>query len=246
MPGKIWTREKLLVAIRKMRCEGADLSASSVQKSDSALFSSARSRSHFGSWRAAVEAAGFDYDAYRCARQCWTRDKILDGIRQLHDDGEDLLDPQFKFKHRSLYLAACAKRYFGSWRRAVQASGLSHEKLRERHIWTKERILRTIKQMGHEGKPLGWAYIETHKPGIYRAARRKENFGSWAGALRAAGFDAHVSRATARREERAQMQLDASAEATQVETDPPEVEGQSQSEVELASTAPRGLSKGAS
>ena len=189
MPGKVWTKVKIIAAIKQLQLQNADLSPTAVQIENSALFSSARSRSHFGSWRAAVEAAGLDYDQFKRVKQRWTRDDITKRICELHDEGEDLLDPNFKVRHRSLYLAACAHRYFGSWRRAVEGAGLDHEKMGESRVWTKHRILRTIKQLAKEGKPLGWAYIEQHEPGIYRAARRKENFGSWANALLEAGIE---------------------------------------------------------
>ncbi len=186
MPGRVWTREKLVVEIKRLHKEGVDLSPTSIQKTHSALFSSARSRSHFGSWRDAIEGAGLEYDTLKRVKQRWTSEDILQRIRDLNAQGHDLLDPKFKLKNRSLYLAACAHRYFGSWRRAVTAAGLDHETMRESRVWTKARILRTIKRLHSDGKPLGWAYIEEHEPGIYRAARRKENFGSWVGALEAA------------------------------------------------------------
>ncbi len=187
MPGRVWTKEKLIAEIQRLHKEGIDLSPTAIQQTDSALFSSARSRSHFGSWRAAIEAAGLDYDDLKRVKQRWNREEILQRIREMHGQGHDLLDPKFKIKNRSLYLAACAHRYFGSWRRAVSAAGLDHEEMRESRVWTRTRILRTIQELSDEGRPLGWAYIEEHEPGIYRAARRKENFGSWAGALQAAG-----------------------------------------------------------
>ena len=187
MPGRVWTKEKLIAEIKRLHEAGVDLSPTAIQKTQSALFSSARSRSHFGSWRAAIEAAGLDYEGFKRIKQRWTREEIVERIRELHAQGHDLLDPSFKIKHRGLYLAACAHRYFGSWRRAVNAAGLDHEKMRESRVWTRARILRTIQELNAGGKPLGWAYIEEHEPGIYRAARRKENFGSWMGALEAAG-----------------------------------------------------------
>lgn len=189
MPGRVWTKDKLIEEIQKLHGEGVDLSPTSIQRTHSALFSSARSGSHFGSWRSAMEAAGFDYDDFKRVKQRWTREEILTRIREMSAQGHDLLDPRFKTRNRSLYLAACAHRYFGSWRRAVEAAGLDHERMREGRVWTQTRILRTIQEIAAEGKPLGWAYIEEHEPGIYRAARRKENFGSWASALQAAGVD---------------------------------------------------------
>ena len=189
MPGRVWTKDKLVAEIKRLHRDGEDLSPTAIQKTNSALFSSARSRSHFGSWRAAIEAAGLDYDDLKRVKQRWNREEILARIRELHAQGHDLIDPKFKSKNRSLYLAACAHRYFGSWRRAVSAAGLDHETMRETRVWTRTRILRTIQELAQEGKSLGWAYIEEHEPGIYRAARRKENFGSWASALQAAGVE---------------------------------------------------------
>lgn len=187
MPSRVWTKEKLIAQIQQLHEEGVDLSPTSMQETHSALFASARSSSHFGSWRAAIEAAGLDYNTFKRIKQQWTREEILARIREMNARGHDLLDPRFRDSNRSLYLAACAHRYFGSWKRAVQAAGLDHERLRESRVWTQSRILRTIQGLAAQNKPLGWAFIEAHEPGIYRAARRKENFGSWAGALRAAG-----------------------------------------------------------
>jgi hypothetical protein len=187
MPGRVWTREKLIETIQELAEQGVDLSPTAIQKTHSALFSSARSRSHFGNWRDAVEAAGLEYDDIKRIKQKWSREEILEQIRHYHAQGHDLLNPSFKIKHRNLYLAACAHRYFGSWRRAIHAAGLDHETMRESRVWTKERIRRTIQDLAAEGRSLGWAYVEEHCPGIYRAARRKENFGSWHNALIQAG-----------------------------------------------------------
>jgi hypothetical protein len=188
MPERVWTKEKLIAKIRELHKEGVDLSPTAIQQTHSALFASARSRSHFGSWRAAIEAAGLPYDGIKRLKQRWSHDEIVEQIRQHHAKGADLLDPMFKVKNRNLYLAACAHRYFGSWRRAIQAAGLDHEGMREGHVWTRRKILDTIQVMAKKGEPLNWAHIEEHCPGIYRAARRRENFGSWHHALIAAGI----------------------------------------------------------
>ncbi len=192
MPGHKWTRKKLISTIQDLAAKGVDLSPTAIQQTHSALFSSARSRSHFGNWRAAIEAAGLEYDSIKRIKQKWSREEILQQIRKHHAAGEDLLNPRFKVKHRNLYLAACAHRYFGSWRRAIQAAGLDHEMMRETRVWTKARIQRTIQEMNEADQQLGWAAVEEHCPGIYRAARRRENFGSWHNALIQAGVQPPV------------------------------------------------------
>src|SRR4028118_1609208 len=104
MPGRVWTREKLIESIKTLKDQGVDLSPTAIQKTHSALFSSARSRSHFGNWRDAVEAAGLQYDDIKRIKQKWSRQEILAQIRRYHAEGHDLLNPMFKIKHRNLYL----------------------------------------------------------------------------------------------------------------------------------------------
>jgi hypothetical protein len=76
MPGRVWTRDRLIEAIQQLSEQGIDLSPTAIQKTHGALFSSARSRSHFGNWRAAVQAAGLDYDCIKRVQQRWSRDSM--------------------------------------------------------------------------------------------------------------------------------------------------------------------------
>ena len=184
---RVWSRERLMARILELHVLGVDLSPTSIQIVDSALFSSARSRSHFGSWRRAIEECGLDYECIKRVQRRWSHESILQAICAQHQAGENLLHPDFKTRQRSLYLAACAHRYFGSWRRAVSAAGLDHETMRESRFWTRARIERTIRELNERGDNLSWSSVEKQCPGIYRAARRAENFGSWQGALFAAG-----------------------------------------------------------
>ena len=172
--------------IRELHAAGADLSPAAAMREHSRLFASARSESHFGSWSNAIEAAGLDYDSIKRIHHRWSLEEIVRQILEHYEKGEDLLSSDFKQRHRDLYLAAASQRYFKSWRRAVLASGLDHEKMREKYVWTKARILRTIQEMHRDGQKLGWTHIEESCPGIYRAARRPENFGSWKNAIREA------------------------------------------------------------
>ncbi len=188
MAARVWTREKLVAEIVALHAQGADLSPTAIQKTHGALFSSARSRSHFGNWRSAISAAGLDYSQIKRIKLRWSRESIVAQILVHHAAGEDLLQPEFKMRYRSLYLAACAHRYFGSWRRALLAAELDFEKMRESRTWTRARIQRTIEEATARGESLNWSVIEEKCPGIYRAARRPENFGSWQNALLAAGL----------------------------------------------------------
>ncbi len=184
-----WNAETIVGIIRELHERGVDLSPTGIRKTHGPLFSSARSKSHFGSWRGAVEAAGIDYSTVKRGEQVWSPARIIRGIRAAYERGEDLLSVSFKNRNKKLYSAACAKRYFGSWRKALIAAGLDYDKMRGEHFWSPQRIIRKIRELHAAGQPLNWSRIDKTCPSLYRAARRKENFGSWRSALRAAGVD---------------------------------------------------------
>ena len=186
MAGRVWTKEKIVECIQRLHQAGVDLSPTGIQKTHSALFSSARSQSHFGNWRSAILAAGLDYEEIKRGGDVWMREDILAGIRQAYAQGQDILGAEFKEKNKKLYLAACAKRYFGSWKAAIIGAGLDYEEIRGRRFWNRERIIEKIIELNQRGEKMIWSWLDRTYPDLYRAARRKENFGSWRNALAAA------------------------------------------------------------
>lgn len=189
MAGNRWTAAKVIATIQRLHERGVDLSPTGIRKSHSALFSSARSKSHFGSWKAAVTAAGLDYSKIKRGKQVWSRERILRRISHAYQTHEDLLSGEFKLRHKKLYSAACAKRYFGSWKKAIEAAGIDYSALRSEHFWSRQRILRTIREIQGRGELLNWSALNSRYPSLYRAARRPENFGSWRKAVEAAGIE---------------------------------------------------------
>jgi len=183
LAGRVWTKEKIVKRIQELHRQGVDLSPTGIQKTHSALFSSARSKSHFGNWRAAILAAGLDYEEIKRGGDVWMKEDILQGIREAYARGEDILGAEFKERNKKLYLAACAKRYFGSWKAAILAAGLDYESIRGRRFWNRERIIEKIIELNRQGEKLIWSWLDRTHPDLYRAARRKENFGSWRNAL---------------------------------------------------------------
>jgi len=196
MAGNRWTADSIVAMIRKLAAARVDLSPTGIRESHSALFSAARSRSHFGSWRGAVEAAGLDYGGVKRCEQVWSRARVVRAIQRAADHGQDLLSGEFKRANKRLYSAACALRYFGGWRRAIEAAGLDYDQLRRDHFWSRARIIATIQDMHRRNLPLNWSAIQRSDPSLYRAARRRENFGSWRAAVEAAGMDLRRPRGT--------------------------------------------------
>ncbi len=75
----------------------------------------------FGSWGRALTAAGLTPPK---PRSLWTRERILDAIQMMHQEGTSLKSSAVRKTQRSLHGAAL--RQFGSWRSALEAAGLSN------------------------------------------------------------------------------------------------------------------------
>ena len=58
---RTWTRERIVAQIRQFHAQSEELSYSNIKRLCPYLLVAARQPRNFGSWRAAVEAAGLDY-----------------------------------------------------------------------------------------------------------------------------------------------------------------------------------------
>lgn len=168
-----------------MRDAGEDLNYASIAQNQVALLRAATR--YFGSWRAAVEYAGLNYEDIRKYRM-WTRERILDRIRQLHSQGADLswrhvstqIDPQ-------LAAAATKRKHFGSWRNAIEAAGLKYSDIRRYREWDEQAVIDRLLELHAKGVDLNAKSMEEHDITLITAARRR--FESWDRALTAAGLD---------------------------------------------------------
>ena len=113
-----WDDETIISEIRRLNDEGADLSSKKMDETSNQLIATARRR--FGNWGTAVERAGIDYSTIRRRRR-WTRELVLEEIRQLQKAGVDLRSGEIRYQHPALFAAACKDRFFGSWSKALQA-----------------------------------------------------------------------------------------------------------------------------
>ncbi len=93
-----------------------------IAKSHSSLY--VKACKAFGSWRNALEACGIDYESSRNNRK-WTREKIIAEIKRLRVKGE-CLRPSVLRKSGMTTLVSAAEYHFGSWRKAVEYSGLDY------------------------------------------------------------------------------------------------------------------------
>ncbi|HEV2474233.1 MAG TPA: hypothetical protein VGS41_16265 [Chthonomonadales bacterium] len=180
-----WSKENIASEILRIYEVGGNLNYGTVATEYMSLLRAAMR--YFGSWRAAVEYAGLDYDMIRRYKS-WSRARIVERINELHRNGEDLswrhvstrVDPQ-------LAAAATKDTHFGSWRSAVAAAGLDYAKIRRYREWDEETITCRLRDLHAQGVDLNAKSMEESHVSLITAARRR--FDSWDRALTAAGLD---------------------------------------------------------
>jgi hypothetical protein len=199
-----WTRKGILEEIKKLHAGGQELNYAAAEASHLNLMRAAAW--HFGTWRRAVELAGINYEE-QSKYQRWNRERIIARIRELHKAKADLswraisteIDPP-------LAAAALRPNGFASWRDAIAAAGLDIREVARYQHWTSESVLQEIQSLHRRKQPLSSKTIQVSHQSLFCAARRR--FGSWDGALEAAGLDATLIRlrqsGRARREAEAQ------------------------------------------
>ena len=181
-----WTRKSIVEEIRTLHANGDELNYSSAEEDNLGLVQAAAW--HFGTWRRAVETAGFDYESVSKYRR-WTTERVLEAIREHHRRGSDLswrifsqeIDPP---------LAAAAVRSnvgFDTWHEAITAAGIDYEKVARYRHWTPERVVKEIQELAAQGAPLSSKLVQNNHPPLYNAAKRR--FKQWDLALTAAGID---------------------------------------------------------
>ena len=180
-----WNKDAIALEILSMYESGENLNYSSVATNNLSLLRAATR--YFGAWEDAVRFAGLDYDSIRRYKS-WSRDRIIARVKDLHAQGVDLswrnvclnVDPQ-------LAAAATKKSHFGSWREALEASGLNYDEIRKYREWDDARILDMVRAFHRDGKELNAKNMEQEDITLITAARRR--FDSWHKALTAAGLD---------------------------------------------------------
>jgi len=122
-------------------------------------------------------------------RRQWSKEIVLKTIRRLHRAGEKLNCGHIQVHQRPLYVAACV--YCGSWRKAIEAAGISYDRVRikqrVRPKWGRQNVIAAIQQLHKADEPLNSNYAQTKRQALYGAAVKY--FDSWACAIKAVGLD---------------------------------------------------------
>jgi len=162
-----WTKQQVLDAIRTRHQRG--LSLRTTWRDESVLHSAAQRLFH--SWADAVIAAGLQPHV----RRRWSRQKVIETIQTRHrqSEGGRILSTEDKGLHQA------AKKYWGTWRRALVAAGLTDE---AQPKWSRQRIREALQARHMQGLSMVSSRVDSR---LVDAARH--HFGSWHDALVASG-----------------------------------------------------------
>jgi hypothetical protein len=125
------------------------------------------------------------------ARLSWDKAEIIAALKKMHKEGKELSYTQLAKRMQPLVSAAAY--HFGSYRTAVEKAGIDYADVVRRPRWTKQHIIKLIKQAKREDTDLHWSAVTKRGDELGRAAfasLQNRLFGSWDRALHAAGLDA--------------------------------------------------------
>jgi hypothetical protein len=170
---RTWDEETVIAEILELYRAGKSLAMS---KAPLKLVNAGKYR--FGSWQAAVETAGLDYDRVRLVRSPYSRAELLAMLRKLakrwpHATLADL------WKHRAI---DAWKREFGSVETAARAAGLRGWPRRKLGPpLSRAEVTRALRKRYREGRSLHGADVAREDPHLYASTVRR--FSTWRAAV---------------------------------------------------------------
>jgi hypothetical protein len=140
-PNLKWTQITVQAEIQRLHHEGVPLNHGFLLGKPEYGYLRWAAQNVFGSWRNAVEAAGYNYEAI-CIEPVviWTKEAVIDAVRSLDQDGVRLSSKSVQIAHGALF--AGAVRAFGCWSKAVENAGISYQQ--HCRVWSTKAWLRRM------------------------------------------------------------------------------------------------------
>jgi hypothetical protein len=190
-----WNRKTVVQELRKLRREKVPLHHAAIERHRADLVLAAYR--YFGSYRAAVKAAGLPYERIRIREMpSWDKKRIIGELRRFKAEGHGLWKRAARRKEP--YIVRAAKRCFGSYERAAKAAGIDAALLQPPtyRFWSPQRIVEDLQKLYRKSPSrLKPADLIVSHPRLLRACRRQ--FSTYREALQAARIPyAEVARVT--------------------------------------------------
>jgi hypothetical protein len=176
--------EAIKAQISILASGGGEISARAVYLRHGGLYTAGVRE--FGSWDAALTAAGLDPKTVRKTPPRRSKDELLKELRQLQSQGHSLA--YTSIAGRDTAFMAAIERRFGSYKNAVLALGLDYDSLRKQHKpYTKEELLGVLKELQAQGRSLAFSSVREFDSGLADAIITR--FGTYKRAIETLGLD---------------------------------------------------------
>lgn len=201
--GRYPSKSAVIAAIKQRYRKDWPLSVNALRTGDRKFKDIAlwyNGKKYFGSWRAAMLAAGIDLNEFHKKRFQRLRrypdsPSVIREIRKRHRSGLDIRRTGVdRGKHVNQALGNSGIEYFGSWDAALKAAGFDPKviamELYKRRYPDRQAVISAIKGRVRMRFPVNPAALwkgERRERTLYRIGRKL--FGSWDAALKAAGLD---------------------------------------------------------
>lgn len=194
MPRKTWTQSLVLEDVRRLVELGEPPRHSEIVAAHPRLLYAAER--YFGSWTAALTAAGADVAEIQLASKAsraekvtkWSKETIIEQIKSLALRSENMTAAAVRMKYPSLYHAAVSERYFGSWKAAVQEAGVKLSQTRSQPgtgtAWRSQLLLDRIRELRVQYGEVDEELAKVVCPDIVQAVQAL--YGDWPSAVRQA------------------------------------------------------------
>jgi len=151
-----WNKATIVAAIRARVRKRQTLASSKAPQRFVAA-----ARWHFGTWEAALAAAGVDAQEVRLRRAAYTRPEIIALVRRLAGEGQVVRAATLK----PLVKLDAVRRLFGSVAAAIRAAGGEVTGAHGNQKWSRETLIEELRARAKRGQ-------RTLTPGLHRAAQR--------------------------------------------------------------------------
>lgn len=206
------TPAKVIVELQRRVNQGQLLARREITSNDQDKHLSIMASGFFGSWQAAVRAAGFDPKAYHQKnlnpeRKYTDEKEVLAAIRRRQRQGQPLNARGLTHgDHQDVPLLYTARKLFGGWQKAIVAAGINYQKIAKkqqdyeslkdrvyRNYSTRQEVIDEIRRRTQASLPVNHRALTHGDPDVrdwpLLNAGKKLFSGDWDRALRAAGVD---------------------------------------------------------
>ena len=193
-PQRRWNKQDIISAVLLREEDQLTLSKRNVAEQDPRLYWAGIR--HFRTWRKAVEAAGLDYNAIQRKEHPtrWSPENVITAIHCRQQQKRFLSNQYVAAEDPALHSAG--RRYFGTWRKAVEAAGLDYKNIARNEPsfnaqsyckWSKNEIIAAILKREKGKLQLSGINVGEQDSRLLNAGKRY--FGTWRKAVEAAGLD---------------------------------------------------------